>query len=271
MTEPRPGVYVFDMGQNMVGWCRLKVRGPAGTKVVLRHAEMLNDDGTIYTANLRGAAQINEYTLRGGGEEVFEPHFTYHGFRYVEVTGLPARPAPDAIVGRVFHSAAPDAGQFECSNPLINQLMRNIVWTQRANLMSAPTDCPQRTEREGWMGDIQAFSQTAIFNMDMAGFFTKWVPDIRDSQADDGRYPDIAPARGRSEQGRSPACPPGATPARSFPGGCTRTMPTRGCSRSTSSRPADGSISSAATTRTCCGRRAAATTTTTGSTATRSC
>jgi alpha-L-rhamnosidase len=193
MTEPRPGTYVFDMGQNMVGWCRLKAHGPAGTKVTLRHAEMLNDDGTIYTANLRGAAQVNQYTLGGRGEETFEPHFTYHGFRYVEVTGLPARPASDAILGHVFHSAAPDAGQFECSSRQINQLMQNIVWTQRANLMSAPTDCPQRTEREGWMGDIQAFSQTAIFNMDMAGFFTKWVQDIRDSQADDGRYPDIAP------------------------------------------------------------------------------
>ena len=193
MTEPRPGVYVFDLGQNMVGWCRLKVRGPAGTKVTVRHAEMLNDDGTIYTANLRGAAQVNEYTLGGRGEELFEPHFTYHGFRYVEVTGLPGRPSTDAILGRVFYSSAPDSGHFECSNPAINQLVRNIVWTQRANLMSAPTDCPQRTEREGWMGDIQAFSQTAIFNMDMAGFFTKWVQDIRDSQADDGRYPDVAP------------------------------------------------------------------------------
>jgi alpha-L-rhamnosidase len=193
VTEPRPGQHVFDLGQNMVGWCRLKVRGPAGTKVTLRHGEMLSDDGTLYTANLRGAEQVNEYTLSGRSEEVFEPHFTYHGFRYVELSGLPVRPGQDAILGRVFHSSAPDAGRFECSNPLLTRLMRNIVWTQRANLMSAPTDCPQRTEREGWMGDIQAFSQTAVFNMDMAAFFTKWIQDIRDSQADDGRYPDIAP------------------------------------------------------------------------------
>ena len=193
ITEPRPGQYVFDLGQNMVGWCRLKVRGPSGTKLTLRHGEMLNEDGTLYTANLRGAAQVDEYTLSGRGEEVFEPHFTYHGFRYVELTGLPGHPAADAILGRVFCSSALEAGRFECSSGRLNQLMRNIVWTQRANLMSAPTDCPQRDEREGWMGDIQAFSQTAIFNMDMAAFFTKWVQDIRDSQAADGRYPDVAP------------------------------------------------------------------------------
>jgi alpha-L-rhamnosidase len=192
MTEPKPGVYVFDMGQNMVGWCRLKANAPAGTKIVLRHAEMLNDDGTIYTANLRGAAQINEYIWRGG-EATVEPHFTYHGFRYVELTGLPGRPATDAILGRVFHSAAPDAGRFECSNDLLNKIMHCVEWVQRGNMMSAPTDCPQRDERMGWMGDIQAFSQTAIFNMDMSGFFTKWVPDVRDSQADDGRYPHFAP------------------------------------------------------------------------------
>ena len=192
MTEPKPGVFVFDMGQNMVGWCRLKASAPAGTKITVRHAEMLNDDGTIYTANLRGAAQVNEYTWRGG-EAVMGPHFTYHGFRYVEVTGLPGRPAEDAIVGRVFHSAAPEAGQFSSSSDLLNKIMHCVQWVQRGNMHSAPTDCPQRTEREGWMGDIQAFSQTAIFQRDMAAFFTKWVPDIRDSQADDGRYPDVAP------------------------------------------------------------------------------
>jgi alpha-L-rhamnosidase len=192
MTEPLPGAYVFDMGQNMVGWCRLNVNAPAGTEVTLRHAEAINDDGTIYTDNLRGADQINQYTLRGG-EAVLEPHFTYHGFRYVELTGLPSRPGENAFVGRVFHSASPDAGTFSCSNELINKIMHCVEWVQRGNMHSTPTDCPQRTEREGWMGDIQAFSQTAVFHRDMAGFFTKWVADIRDSQADDGRYPDVAP------------------------------------------------------------------------------
>ncbi|MBI4326049.1 MAG: glycoside hydrolase family 78 protein [Chloroflexi bacterium] len=195
MTEPKPGVYVFDMGQNMVGWCRLKADAPAGTKITLRHAELLNNDGTLYMDNIRGAAQVNEYTWRGG-EAVLEPHFTYHGFRYVEVTGLPVRPAEDAILGRVFHSAAPDAGRFSCSNELINKIMHCVDWVQRGNMHGVPTDCPQRDERLGWMGDIQAFSQTAIFNRDMAGFFTKWVHDIRDSQFDDGRFPNIAPHPG---------------------------------------------------------------------------
>jgi alpha-L-rhamnosidase len=122
-----------------------------------------------------------------------EPHFTYHGFRYVELTGVVKKPNQDAVVGRVFHSAAPPVGQFSCSSELLNKIMHCVDWVQRANMMSVPTDCPQRTEREGWMGDIQAFSQTAMFQRDMAGFFTKWVPDIRDSQADDGRYPDVAP------------------------------------------------------------------------------
>jgi len=192
MTEPKPGVYVFDMGQNMVGWCRLTADAPAGTKITLHYAEVLNDDGTIYTANLRGADQVNQYTWRGG-LAVVEPHFTYHGFRYVELTGVTRKPAQDAVVGRVFHSAAPPAGQFSCSSELVNKIMHCVDWVQRANMMSVPTDCPQRTEREGWLGDIQAFSQTAIFQRDMAGFFTKWVPDLRDSQADDGRYPDVAP------------------------------------------------------------------------------
>lgn len=201
MSQPKPGVYVFDIGQNMVGWCRLKLHGPAGTRVAIRYAEAVNPDGTIYTANLRSAAQTDLYFVRGNGEEVFEPHFTYHGFRYVEVTGLPNPPKQDDLIGRVFHSSSPDAGQFTCSNALLNQLMHNIVWVQRGNMHSVPTDCPQRDERLGWMGDIQAFSQTAVFNMDMAGFFTKVVQDIRDAQADDGRFPDYAPHPYNPNQG----------------------------------------------------------------------
>lgn len=194
MTEPQPGAYVFDLGQNMAGWSRIRLRGPAGTTVTLRHAEVLNPDGTIYTANLRSAAQTDRFTLRGGGaSELFEPRFTYHGFRYVEVTGLHDTPAIEDVTGIAFCSAAPEAGRFDCSSPMLNRLMENIVWTQRANMMSVPTDCPQRDERLGWMGDILAFAQTACFNMDMAAFFTKWLPDVRDAQTDDGRYPDFAP------------------------------------------------------------------------------
>jgi alpha-L-rhamnosidase len=161
---------------------------------------MLNDDGTIYTANLRGARQIDRYFPRANGEVSFEPHFTYHGFRYVELTGLAQPPTKDAVRGLVFHSTAPDTGRFKCSDPSLNQLMSNILWTQRGNLMSTPNDCPQRDERLGWMGDIQAFSQTAVFNMDLAAFFTKFAQDLRDDQADDGRYPDFAPHPGDPNQ-----------------------------------------------------------------------
>ena len=193
LTEPKPGVYVFDLGQNMVGWCRFKLSGSEGTEVSLRYAERLNPDGTAYMANLRGAAQHDKYIMRGNGEELFEPHFTYHGFRYVQVNGLSNPPKMDDLTGCVFCSASPEVGQFNCSNDLLNQLMKNIRWVQRGNMHGVPTDCPQRDERLGWMGDIQAFSQTAIFNMDMAGFFSKWIQDIRDAQTEDGRYPDYAP------------------------------------------------------------------------------
>jgi alpha-L-rhamnosidase len=195
-TEPRPGVFVFDLGQNMVGWCRVQATGSAGQTITMRHAEMLNDDGTLYTANLRAAPQVNRYTPRADGPFVYEPHFTYQGFRYVELTGLAEPPTNTAVLGRVFHSTSPVVGQFECSDPSLNQLMQNIVWTQRANLLSSPNDCPQRDERFGWMGDIQAFAQTAIFNMDLAAFLTKFAQDLRDDQADDGRFPDFAPHPG---------------------------------------------------------------------------
>lgn len=194
MTEPKPGVFVFDLGQNIAGRCRVRLRGPAGTTATLRHAEMVNDDGTIYVANLRGAPQVDRYTLRGAADgETFEPAFTQHGFRYVELTGVSGKPSREALTGVVFNSAAPEVGAFACSDPMLNRLWRNILWTQRANLMSAPTDCPQRDERLGWMGDIQAFAQTGMFQMDLAAFFTKWLPDIRDAQARDGRFPDFAP------------------------------------------------------------------------------
>ncbi|NLE99699.1 MAG: family 78 glycoside hydrolase catalytic domain [Anaerolineales bacterium] len=193
MTEPAPGVFVFDMGQNMVGWCRLEVQGPRGACVTLRHAELLQDDGQIYTENLRQAAQRDDYILSGDGTEVLEPHFTYHGFRYVEVTGLPKPPALDDLTGRVFYSSSPAASTFECSEPMLEKLVQNTVWTQRGNMHSTPTDCPQRNERLGWMGDAQLFSQAACFNMDMARFFTKWAVDIRDAQSDEGAFSDVSP------------------------------------------------------------------------------
>jgi alpha-L-rhamnosidase len=196
LTEPRPGHYVFNFDQNLVGWCRFRARGLAGQTVRIQHAEALKEDGTVYTANLRGAPQEDFYTPSADGEFDFEPHFTYHGFRYVEVTGLASAPEREAAQALVFHSGAAPAGVFECSDSSLNQLMHNVAWTERANLMSSPNDCPQRDERFGWMGDIQAFAQTAIFNMDLAAFLTKFAQDTRDDQAADGRFPDFAPHPG---------------------------------------------------------------------------
>jgi alpha-L-rhamnosidase len=195
VTEPAPGVYVVDFGQNLVGWCRLRVSGQEeGQEIVLRHAEVLNPDGSVYLDNMRGARPVDRYICRGGDDdETFEPRFTYHGFRYVEITGLNGRPDLSDLTACVLHSAAPETGEFTCSDDMVNRIMQAIQWTQRGNLHSSPTDCPQRDERLGWMGDAQVFSQTAIFNMDMAAFFSKWTADIRDAQADDGRFPDIAP------------------------------------------------------------------------------
>ena len=200
VTEPESGVYVFDMGQNMVGRVRLKVEGEAGTRVTLRHAETLNPDGTIYTANLRFARAMDRYVTKDGGEEVYEPRFTFHGFRYVEVTGYPGEPPLDSVTGRVLHSDTPPAGSFECSDPMVNKLQSNIVWGQRGNFLSIPTDCPQRDERLGWMGDAQIFVRTAAFNMDVAAFFEKWMIDVEDAQTPAGAFPDVAPLFGeRSE------------------------------------------------------------------------
>jgi alpha-L-rhamnosidase len=187
-----PGVHVVDLGQNMVGWVRLAVRGERGTRVQLRFAEMLEPDGSLYLENLRGARQLDTYVLKGDGREVFEPRFTFHGFRYVEVTGLAELDA-DAVTGCVVHSDTPRSGWFECSEDLVNQLWRNINWGQRGNFISIPTDCPQRDERLGWLADAQVFMPTAALNMDVAAFVTKWGDDLLDAQSPAGAYPDVAP------------------------------------------------------------------------------
>ncbi len=193
VAQPRPGVHVFDLGQNMVGWVRLRVRGPAGATVKLRFAEMLNPDGTIYVENLRAIRVTDRYTLKGGAEESWEPRFTFHGFRYVEVTGFPGKPGLGAITGRVVTSDTPTTGTLSTSNPMLNRLQHNIVWGQRGNFLSVPTDCPQRDERLGWMGDAQIFVRTACFNADVASFFTKWMVDVVDAQSPEGAFPDVAP------------------------------------------------------------------------------
>ena len=187
------GEIVFDFGQNLVGWCRLRVAGEAGAMVVLRHAEVLDVEGNFYTDNLRSAAQTVRYTLKGDGEEVYEPRFTFQGFRYVAVSGFPGVPTVDSLTAVVVHSNMAPTGTFECSQPLLNQLQHNIVWGQKGNFVDVPTDCPQRDERLGWTGDAQVFIRTACFNMDVAGFFTKWLADLAADQAPNGSVPFVVP------------------------------------------------------------------------------
>ena len=202
VSEPNPveagpfGVrWIFDLGQNMVGRVRLRVRAASGTTVRVRHGEMLDSDGTLYTANLKGAAATDHYTLAGSGEaETLEPRFTFHGFRYVEVSGRLSRESIESLTGVVLCSDMAPTGEFACSDPDLDQLQSNIQWGQRGNFLDVPTDCPQRDERLGWTGDAQVFVRTAAFNMDVAGFFAKWLRDVEDAQAPDGRIPCVAPA-----------------------------------------------------------------------------
>jgi alpha-L-rhamnosidase len=196
LAEPAPGRWTFDLGQNMVGVVRLQISEPSGTQITLHHAEMLNPDGTVYTTNLRGAPSVDVYTCKGGGTEIWQPHFTFHGFRYVELTDLHGKPGMDAVTGVVLGSDTPRTGAFSCSDPRINQLMSNIQWGQRGNYLSVPTDCPQRDERLGWMGDAEVFVKTATYNADVAAFFSKWLVDVDDAQTSDGAYTDVSPARG---------------------------------------------------------------------------
>ena len=186
--------YIFDMGQNFAGVVRLKVKGSSGDTVVIRYGEMLYPDGKLMTKNLRMARATDTYILKGNpnGEE-WTPLFTYHGFQYVEVSGLKERPNLGTVTGLVLGSATPVAGSFECSSPMINKLYSNIVWTQRSNFMDIPTDCPQRDERLGWTADAQIYVRSAEYNRDVAAFFTKWLVDLDDTQLPNGAYPVFAP------------------------------------------------------------------------------
>ncbi len=193
ITEPAPRAFVFDFGQNLAGVCRLKIRGRRGQKITLRFAEMLNPDGTVYRDNLRLARATDTYICRGGGVEEWTPRYTFHGFRYVAVTGLDQKPSPDLLTALVLHTDMRPTGKFHCSNPLLNRLDRNISWGLRGNFLDVPTDCPQRDERLGWTGDAQVFVGTAAFHYDVRDFFRKWLQDLRDGQRADGAYPDVAP------------------------------------------------------------------------------
>jgi len=192
ITTPT-GETVFDMGQNMVGWVRLNVQGKKGDQVTLKFAEVLTKEGNFYTDNLRRAKCTDNFILNGSGIETFEPHFTFHGFRYVKIEGLSAHPSLDQITGVVIHSDMKPTGSFTCSDPMINQLQHNIQWGQKGNFLDVPTDCPQRDERLGWMGDAQVFSGTAAFNFNVAPFYTKWTKDIAADQLPNGSVPDVIP------------------------------------------------------------------------------
>lgn len=194
VKEIEKGVYIFDMGQNFSGVVELKVKGEAGTRVQLRHGEMLHQDGKLMTENLRKALATDVYILKGDPNgETWQPRFTFHGFQFVEVTGLTEAPTLDTITGVVLHSDTPLTSKFACSDTMVNQLFSNIVWTQRSNFLELPTDCPQRDERLGWMGDAQIYVRAATFNADAAAFYTKWLGDVIDAQEANGAYPEFAP------------------------------------------------------------------------------
>ncbi len=193
MTQPSDGTYVFNLGKNFAGIAELKVKGDKGTKVQLRFGEILKRDGHIETENLRLARATDTYILKGEGDEVWQPKFTYHGFQYVEVTGFPGKPTLDAISGIVLSSIDTNASSFSSSNAMNNILFENIKTTQSANFFEIPTDCPQRDERLGWTGDAQTYMRSATYNADVAAFMTKFLVDLDDAQLWYGAYPNFAP------------------------------------------------------------------------------
>ncbi|MFC2156200.1 family 78 glycoside hydrolase catalytic domain [Acidobacteriota bacterium] len=193
VTNPEPGVYIYDMGQNFSGWVQLKVKGPSGTQIRMRFAELLYKSGSINQENLRKARAEDIYILKGGPEETYEPRFTYHGFRYVELTGFPGVPTLETIRGRVAHTDVEQTGGFLCSKQILNQLQSNILWGLKTNLHGIPTDCNQRDERMGWLGDAHLTAEVAMMNFDIGAFYTKFIRDISDVQDNKGTLTDTVP------------------------------------------------------------------------------
>lgn len=187
------GEQVVDFGQNLVGWVIIKAKGNAGDKIKVWHAEVLDKLGNFYTTNLRAAKAEDEYILKGGVEETFQPHFTFHGFRYIKIEGYPGELNPDDFTAVALYSDMKPTGSFTSSDALINQLQHNIQWGQKGNFLDVPTDCPQRDERLGWTGDAQVFSRTATFNMNVNNFFAKWLQDVAADQNEAGSVPFVVP------------------------------------------------------------------------------
>lgn len=187
------GKHIFDMGQNMVGRIRLKIKGEAGKKIRIRYGEMLNTDKTLYTANLRSCEATDYYVCKSDEFETWEATFTVHGFRYVEISGMDYIPSLDAVIGVIIHNGLERTGNFECNDGLVNKLYKNAYWGQKGNFLAVPTDCPQRDERLGWTGDSQIFCQSGCYNMYSEAFYEKYIGDVMDAQYINGAFTDIAP------------------------------------------------------------------------------
>ena len=205
ITEPKPGVFIVDVGQNLAGMAELRVKGPAGTRVQMRYGERLFPDGTLDTRDMEQHVkklgkeqqhQTDTYVLKGGGrEERYASRFTYHGFQYIEVTGFPGKPTLDNFRARFIHSAVPRAGEFTCSNPMLNRIQRAADWAFLSNLQGIPTDCPHR-EKNGWTGDAHLACEQAQFNFFPAPVHQKWINDLGDEQKPTGALPGIVPTSG---------------------------------------------------------------------------
>jgi len=199
VTEAKPEVFVFDMGQNFSGRAMIKVSGPAGTEITLKYAERLREDGTVHQQNkvytYSGPFQTDRYVLKGEGEEIWEARFTYHGFQYVQVEGFPGKPTLENVRGRVLHTDFEEAGTFECSDVLFNNIQLNTLWSYRSNFVGYPTDCPHR-EKNGWTGDAHLAAELGLLNYRSASAYAKWLDDFRDEQRPNGELPGIIPTSG---------------------------------------------------------------------------
>ncbi len=194
ITSTPRGTYILDMGQNMVGWLQLKVKGKSGDQITMKFAESLQNDGSLYIANLRDAKTTDVYTLKGEGEEIWEPRFIFHGFRFVEISGFPTKPTLDNFIGKVVYDDLKTTGTFECSDATMNQIFKNAYWGIRGNYKGMPIDCPQRNERQPWLGDRTTGAYGESFLFDNQTLYAKWLDDIKYSQTQDGGLPDVAPA-----------------------------------------------------------------------------